>query len=121
MADLYRVLGVPPDASPAEIVRAYRRGARASHPDSRPDDPDALARFRALTEAYDVLGDPLRRAEYDQRQPSAAPSSPDIASPVTVAPIVALAPWPPRYPAAGYEPPLRVGPVWVEPDPGQAP
>ena len=63
---LYGVLGVPPEASRQTIVHAYRQQARASHPDARPGDPAAPARFRMLTRAYEVLSDPARRAEYDR-------------------------------------------------------
>jgi curved DNA-binding protein CbpA len=64
---LYRVLDVSPGASQETIVRAYRHQARALHPDARPDDPGAAARFRILTSAYEVLSDPVRRADYDRR------------------------------------------------------
>jgi curved DNA-binding protein CbpA len=64
---LYRVLDVSPGASQETIVHAYRRQARASHPDARPDDPRAAARFRILSSAYEVLSDPVRRADYDRR------------------------------------------------------
>jgi curved DNA-binding protein CbpA len=63
---LYGVLGVPPGATRESIVQAYRRQARFTHPDARPDDPSAAARFRSLADAYHVLGDPARRAEYDR-------------------------------------------------------
>ena len=63
---LYRVLGVAPEASHEAIVHAYRRQARSSHPDARPGDPGAAARFRMLTSAYEVLSDPVRRADYDR-------------------------------------------------------
>ena len=64
--DLYAVLGVEPHASGEEIVHAYRRSALTSHPDARPEDPGASARFRTLTDAYDVLSDPVQRADYDR-------------------------------------------------------
>ena len=64
--DLYQLLGVPRGASGGEITRAWRRRAAAEHPDRRPRDAAAPARFRALTEAYQVLGDPARRAAYDR-------------------------------------------------------
>jgi curved DNA-binding protein CbpA len=64
--DLYQLLGVPPDAPREQIVLAWRRRARAEHPDARPADADAAARFRALAEAYRILGDPGRRADYDR-------------------------------------------------------
>ena len=61
--DLYRILGVPAEAAPGEIKRAYRRIAFSAHPDvgARPD-PD---RFREAREAYEVLSDPARRRSYD--------------------------------------------------------
>ncbi len=73
--DLYQLLGITQRASREEIALAWRRRARAEHPDSRPGDADAPDRFRALAEAYQVLGDPARRAAYDralagERQPA---------------------------------------------------
>lgn len=64
--DPYDVLGVSRQASAREISRAYRRAARTSHPDSRPADPSAAERFRDLAAAYEILGDPDRRAVYDR-------------------------------------------------------
>ncbi|MEZ5097031.1 MAG: molecular chaperone DnaJ [Nocardioides sp.] len=68
--DFYAVLGVKKDASEAEIKKAYRKLARDNHPDSNPgDSPDARAkhdRFKAVAEAYDVVGDPEKRAKYDE-------------------------------------------------------
>ncbi|MDE0171665.1 MAG: molecular chaperone DnaJ [bacterium] len=66
MADHYEVLGVDRDATPGEIKRAFRRLARATHPDANPDDPRAEARFRQVAEAYEVLSDPEKRARYDR-------------------------------------------------------
>lgn len=66
MADHYEVLGVDRDASPDEIKRAFRRLARATHPDANPDDPSSEARFRQVAEAYEVLSDPEKRARYDR-------------------------------------------------------
>ena len=63
----YRRLNVDRAASRKDIVRSYRRLALGVHPDAHPDDPGASARFRELTEAYDVLSDPVRRAAYDRR------------------------------------------------------
>jgi molecular chaperone DnaJ len=64
--DLYAVLGVAKDADSKAISRAYRKLARELHPDTHPDDPDAAERFKEVTAAYDVIGDPTKRAEYDE-------------------------------------------------------
>ena len=64
--DLYQVLGVSRGASSGEITRAWRRRALAEHPDRKPRDAAAPARFGVLAEAYRVLGDPARRAAYDR-------------------------------------------------------
>ena len=65
MADLYRLLGLNRAASQSEIKSAYRRLARQYHPDVNPD-PSAAREFAHLTEAYHILMDPSRRAEYDR-------------------------------------------------------
>jgi curved DNA-binding protein CbpA len=62
--DLYAVLGVAPDASPAQIAHAYRRLIRAQHPDLHPH-PDSAA-LAAAVAAYAILRDPTRRAAYDR-------------------------------------------------------
>lgn len=67
--DPYIVLGVPRQASPAEIARAYRRAARASHPDS--GVAGSAERFRVVSDAYNQLRDPRRRATYDRSHPLA--------------------------------------------------
>ncbi|MBD8868223.1 molecular chaperone DnaJ [Nocardioides donggukensis] len=64
--DFYAVLAVPKDASAEEIKKAYRRLARANHPDSNPGDAAKHDTFKAVAEAYDVLGDPEKRAKYDE-------------------------------------------------------
>jgi curved DNA-binding protein CbpA len=67
--DPYIVLGVARQASGEEIARAYRRAARASHPDS--GGVGSAERFQAVSDAYDVLRDPRRRAVYDRSHPLA--------------------------------------------------
>ncbi|MBL1067849.1 molecular chaperone DnaJ [Streptomyces sp. 7-21] len=64
--DYYKVLGVPKDATEAEIKKAYRKLARENHPDANKGDARAEERFKDVSEAYDVLGDPKRRKEYDE-------------------------------------------------------
>lgn len=63
--DFYKVLGVSKDASADEIKKAYRKLARANHPDSHPGDPAAEERFKEIAEAYDVIGEPDKRKKYD--------------------------------------------------------
>lgn len=65
MSDFYSMLGVGREASDAEIKKAYRRLAMEYHPDRNPS-PDAEARFKEFTEAYEVLRDPQKRAAYDR-------------------------------------------------------
>ncbi|THA25328.1 molecular chaperone DnaJ [Streptomyces sp. RKND-216] len=64
--DYYKVLGVPKDATEAEIKKAYRKLARENHPDANRGDAAAEERFKDASEAYDVLGDAKRRKEYDE-------------------------------------------------------
>lgn len=63
--DYYAVLGVHEGASADEIKKAYRKLARAYHPDRNPDEPQAEERFKEVQEAYDVVGDAQQRAAYD--------------------------------------------------------
>ncbi len=97
--DHYQLLGVARAASREDITQAWRRRARAEHPDHRPPEAGdaAASRFRSLAEAYHVLSDPDRRAAYDSTlSPAAARTRarPDL---------VLLA-----------EPPLRAGPVRID-------
>ncbi len=64
--DYYDVLGVPRDATPEQIKKAYRALAKKYHPDRNPGDRSAEARFKQVQEAYDVLSDPQKRALYDR-------------------------------------------------------
>jgi molecular chaperone DnaJ len=64
--DYYEVLGVSKDATEKELKRAYRKMAMKYHPDQNPDNPDAEAKFKEASEAYDVLKDPQKRQRYDQ-------------------------------------------------------
>lgn len=64
--DYYKVLGVPKDATEAEIKKAYRKLARENHPDANKGNVKAEERFKEISEANDVLGDPKRRKEYDE-------------------------------------------------------
>jgi curved DNA-binding protein CbpA len=112
--DLYQLLGIPREASREDIAQAWRRRARAEHPDSRPGDAAAPGRFRALAGARHVLGDPARRAAYDHalardRTPPPASRTPE---PAVVTPAA-------RMPGS---PPLWAGPVRVEgPHPAPVP
>ena len=64
--DFYAILGVSKDVSPAELKKAYRKLARKYHPDANPGDAAAESRFKEISEANAVLGDPEQRQEYDQ-------------------------------------------------------
>jgi molecular chaperone DnaJ len=74
--DYYEILGVAPQASDADIKRAYRRMARELHPDSTGGDTAAEAQFKEVTRAYEVLRDPERRARYDRFGPEGVDGSP---------------------------------------------
>ncbi|MHC1557967.1 DnaJ C-terminal domain-containing protein [Actinomycetospora sp. C-140] len=64
--DYYRELGVAKDASADDIKKAYRKIARENHPDAKPGDAKAEARFKAAGEAYGVLSDAEKRQQYDE-------------------------------------------------------
>lgn len=66
VVDLYEVLGVRRNAAAAEIRRAYQKRARQLHPALNPGDPAAAERFRAVTQAFEILSDPQRRGAYDR-------------------------------------------------------
>jgi molecular chaperone DnaJ len=65
LENLYAILGVAPNASDDDIKKVYRSLAMRYHPD-RNQAPGAEARFKAVSKAYEVLSDPIKRAEYNQ-------------------------------------------------------
>ena len=66
MADLYSQLGVARGADEAAIKKAYRKLAKELHPDRNKDNPKATERFSKVTQAYDILTDKDKRAQYDR-------------------------------------------------------
>ncbi|MCU1352850.1 MAG: molecular chaperone DnaJ [Acidimicrobiales bacterium] len=64
--DYYRVLGVADSATQKDVTRAYRKLARENHPDANAGDAGAEERFKEISAAYDVVGDPAKRKEYDE-------------------------------------------------------
>jgi curved DNA-binding protein CbpA len=112
--DLYQLLGVARDAPREEIALAWRRRARDEHPDARQGDAGAPARFRALAEAWQVLGDPGRRAAYDRDLGRAQP--PGRVRITVRRPPATPGPGPAgsTAPTVASRPPLVAGPVRVE-------
>jgi DnaJ-class molecular chaperone len=66
MRDPYTILGVAKSASEAEVKKAYRRLAKVHHPDRNVHDPKAKERFSELNSAYEIVGDPAKRAQFDR-------------------------------------------------------
>jgi curved DNA-binding protein CbpA len=100
--DPYAVLGVHPDASPAEISRAYRGLVRRHHPDTHADttaEQGSSEELDRIMAAYAILRDPARRAEYDKRRRRAVPPPRRVC-------VRRVSPEPPEQ-----EPPIRFGPV----------
>ena len=64
--DYYKILGVDKTIPQKDVKKAYLKRAKQFHPDLHPDDPKAQAKFQALQEAYQVIGDPDKRKKYDQ-------------------------------------------------------
>lgn len=73
--DYYEVLGVSKNASDNEIKKAYRKLAIKYHPDKNQGNPDAEAKFKEISEAYDVLNNPQKRSQFDQFGFSGGPGS----------------------------------------------
>ena len=66
MPDYYNILGVKRDASEDDIKKAYRKLARQYHPDRNPGDKQAEAKFKEVQDAYDILSDKTKRAQFDR-------------------------------------------------------
>lgn len=129
--DLYAVLGVGRGATPTQITHAYRAAVRRLHPDSRAPQspasgPAATAADRELQrilDAYAVLRDPQRRADYDRQltpdtltAPESAPAHETVLAPGTVrVRVTRTAAGPQRAWASRGEPPLAAGPVRWQP------
>ena len=64
--DYYKILGVDRNIPQSEVKKAYKKRSLQFHPDLHPDDPKAKAKFQALNEAYEVIGDPEKRKKYDK-------------------------------------------------------
>jgi DnaJ-class molecular chaperone len=79
--DYYKVLGVSKKASQQEIDEAYRRLVRENHPDLHPGDKQKEETLRRVNEAYQVLGNPTKRKEYDELLAGAA--QPKVSSPAS--------------------------------------
>lgn len=100
MKDYYGILGVPPSASDLEIKRAFRKLAVRYHPDKNPSE-EARPVFHDINEAYDILGDPAKRALYDARREN--PFAQILEEPV-------VRHRDPAYRRSGRRPPPRRGP-----------
>ena len=77
--DYYQILGITETTKPEEIKKIYRKLALQYHPDRNPGNKEAEAKFKDISEAYYVLSDPKRKAEYDQMRRVGAPGAGDYA------------------------------------------
>lgn len=66
--DLYDILGVSRGATEDEIRSAFRKAAKANHPDVNPNNAGASERFKKITAANDILSDPEKRRQYDSKR-----------------------------------------------------
>lgn len=64
--EYYEILGISENATESEIKKAYRKKAMEFHPDRNPGNHEAEAQFKKINEAYSVLSDPQKKANYDQ-------------------------------------------------------
>lgn len=76
--DYYAVLGVSKNASADEIRKSYKKLSKENHPDRKPNDPAASEKFKQVQEAWDVLGDVQKRAQYDQFGSTFGPNGPQF-------------------------------------------
>jgi curved DNA-binding protein CbpA len=70
--DLYKLLGLPSEATQGGVRKAHRELVRKHHPDANPGDPSSEERFKEVQRAYEVLSDPEKRREYDERHPASS-------------------------------------------------
>ena len=110
--DLYDVLGVMPDATPHDLIQAYRRRAREFHPDVAAPNASGLETFAAIAHAYRALSDPAQRAAYDAAHRGESRPTPTAAESVRlrVEPSSAL------HRHRRSMPPIVAGPTRIEPN-----
>ena len=94
----YQILGVPPDADIETITESYRRLAKKFHPDRNPGDDSAVKNYHAITTAFEILSDPVRRAKYDEsgdvsHRPTPNHPAMDVIQPLLIRVIHELSPF----------------------------